>query len=262
MKTSIYYFTATGNSLYVARLIADGIGDSKLIPIVKTLALVEDVTGERIILVFPVYVYRVPRIVARFAARIKKADSICAVVTMGGESGTTFNQLRSILRKNTLDLNAAYAVKMPDNFFTPYENAVPDDRRKKKLDEAPGRITEIVQHIKNGDKTIEKDTSFFKTWIWPGIMFAAGYTQIPGLGKKSFIVEQSCNGCGICEKVCPVGNITMTDGKPVWLDHCELCLACRHWCPQKAIHFGKTDKGRRSQYRNPFVTLNDVLGQK
>jgi ferredoxin len=262
MKTTIYYFTATGNSFYTARLLADGVGDSTLIPIVKTLNSGESVTGERIILVFPVYMYRAPKIVCRFAAKIKKAASICAVVTMGGESGTTFNQLRSILRKNSLDLHAAFRVKMPDNFFTAYENAVPDDKQKKKLDEASGRITEVVNHIKNGDHIIEKDTSFLKTWIWPGIWFAAGYYSIPWLAKKSFVVEQSCNGCGTCAEVCPVGNIIMTDGKPVWSDHCELCLACRHWCPCKAIHFGKTNKGRRTQYRNPFVTVKDVLGQK
>lgn len=263
MKTKIYYFTGTGNSLFVAQLLTEKLGDdSSIIPIVKTLASGETVTGERIILVFPCYMYRVPKIVCRFAAKIKKADSICAVVTMGGESGATFSQLRSILKKNSLNLQIGFAVKVADNFFTPYETASPDDKQKKNIDEAPERITEIVNHIKNGDHIIKKDTSFVKTWILPGITYAIGYYMIPGLGKMSFIVEQSCNGCGTCEKVCPVGNVTMTDGKPVWSSHCELCLACRHWCPCKAIHFGKTTKGRRTQYRNPFVTLKDIVGQK
>lgn len=262
MNTTIYYFTGTGNSLYVANLIADSLDDSTIIPMAKTLASGEPVEAERIILVFPVYMYRAPRIVCRFAAKIRKAQSVCAVVSMGGESGATFKQLRSILRKNSLDLHFAFGIKMPDNFFTPYENAAPDDKQKKKLREASGRITEIVNLIKKGDRIIEKDTSFFKTWIWPGLWFAAGYLSIQKLGKKGFIVEQPCTGCGTCEKVCPAGNITMTNGKPVWSEHCELCLACRHWCPHKAIQFGKTTKGRRTQYRNPFVTVKDIIGQK
>jgi MinD superfamily P-loop ATPase len=62
--------------------------------------------------------------------------------------------------------------------------------------------------------------------------------------------------------VCPVGNVTMNESKPVWSDHCELCLACRHWCPRKAIHFGNTAKGRRTQYTNEFVTVKDIIAQK
>ena len=46
------------------------------------------------------------------------------------------------------------------------------------------------------------------------------------LADKSFQVDAKCSGCGTCAKVCPVGNIKMVEGKPVWQHHCETCLAC------------------------------------
>ena len=56
---------------------------------------------------------------------------------------------------------------------------------------------------------------------------------------KQFRVDDKCNQCGICGKVCPSENITMQEGKPVWNHHCEQCFACLQWCPKKAIQYGK-----------------------
>jgi MinD superfamily P-loop ATPase len=75
---------------------------------------------------------------------------------------------------------------------------------------------------------------------------------------KAFYTDNKCNSCGICMKVCPVENITISNGKPLWGDHCEMCLACMQWCPNEAIQFGEKSK-EWGRYRNPCVDLKEMF---
>ena len=60
--------------------------------------------------------------------------------------------------------------------------------------------------------------------------------------QASYVVDaESCIGCSICVRKCPVGAISMKDGKAV-IDtgKCINCGICANACPVKAIH--KTDE--------------------
>ena len=72
-----------------------------------------------------------------------------------------------------------------------------------------------------------------------------------------FNVSDSCTGCGICAKVCPAKNITLSDGRPVFRHRCEHCIACVHCCPAAAIDYGKS-KGR-ARYVHPEVGVNGLI---
>ncbi len=51
---------------------------------------------------------------------------------------------------------------------------------------------------------------------------------------------ERCTACGRCERLCPVGNITLEAGLPVFGDRCNLCLRCFNYCPELAVMaFGK-----------------------
>ena len=65
---------------------------------------------------------------------------------------------------------------------------------------------------------------------------------------RPFYVTEKCIGCGKCEKLCPKGNIVMTDGRPHWEDRCMQCLACINVCPEQAIEYGKKTVGKRRYY--------------
>lgn len=73
----------------------------------------------------------------------------------------------------------------------------------------------------------------------------------------SYTVNESCIHCGICAKVCPANNITVTEDEVKFSDHCEVCYACLHNCPQSAIHL-KLEAGT-IHFRNEFVTLKDII---
>ncbi len=68
---------------------------------------------------------------------------------------------------------------------------------------------------------------------------------------KHFSVEDSCIGCGLCAKNCPVSAIKLKDHKPEWIkEQCVMCLSCLHHCPKFAIQYGKNTK-KHGQYTHP-----------
>lgn len=97
--------------------------------------------------------------------------------------------------------------------------------------------------------------------MWQNIIFTGlnrlAFPHVPTM-DRSFWVDEKCDGCGICKAVCPSGNIDLPGERPVWLHHCEQCLACIQWCPQEAIQFGKKTP-RYKRYHHPEVTLKDML---
>ena len=87
----IFYFSGTGNSRWVARTLADRMGDRACDLI--GLDPIPDLQGEsRVGLVFPVYAWGVPGVVADFAARLPKTDAFTfGVGTCGAEAGLASN---------------------------------------------------------------------------------------------------------------------------------------------------------------------------
>lgn len=60
MQTEIYYFTGTGNSLWIAKKIAEQIGDTQLISIPQVINQDTIAVGETVGIVCPIYMYNLP----------------------------------------------------------------------------------------------------------------------------------------------------------------------------------------------------------
>ena len=54
--------------------------------------------------------------------------------------------------------------------------------------------------------------------------------------KMAFVINDTCIACGSCEGACPVGAISMGDGKyEINPDTCVDCGTCANQCPVGAI---------------------------
>ncbi len=255
MKTKIYYFTGTGNSLYIAKSIAEKLGDSEVVAI-------KDVTDESIEtegnigIVFPVYMWRPPHIVAKFVKKIKKAKYIFAVAVNAGEVGKSFTFINTFLKRNGQTLSAGFEVLSPSNYL-PYGDAGTPEKLEKLFSGVNKKISEIVDAVKKESIFFDKELVISLRRVPNNILYSMGYNVIHSM-DKNFSVDEKCNGCGICEKICPVKNITMKDGKPTWNHKCEQCYACIHWCPKVAIQYGKTTTDV-SRYHHPEINLSEML---
>jgi len=264
MKTIIYYFTGTGNSLAAAKKVAALLGDCGLVPI----ASLKDIPGkivpqaDRVGIVCPVYDAGVPRIVAEFAERIdlSRAGYTFAIVTMGGTGVSALHQLNAILTKGQGGkLDAAFAVKMPGN-FPPVGRPPVGEKKDAILAAADKHLTVIAHSIDQGITVppgFSPISSLMRCFLYPPF-----FKNVHGM-DRSFSLEENCTSCGICAKICPVGNIAMENDRPVWQHHCEWCCACIHFCPVEAIQLNTLQgtKGR-GRYRHPGLHVSDMEAQR
>ena len=258
-NTIIYYFSATGNSLVIARTIAERLGDSKLVPMTHMDSFPPTPDTTRIGLVFPVYIFGLPLIVTRFIEKLKAPANtyLFAVAASGGMPCSTLMQAARLFSRRGMTLAAGFAVTMVDN-YTPIAGAIAPEKQKIRFEKAARKIIDIGASIEKGERSIHRGTPLVN-WLFSGIMYRRSAPNMHGFDKK-FFADAACNGCGVCEKVCPVKNITMHESKPQWQHQCEQCFACLHWCPQCAIQYGKKTAGR-ARYHHPDVAIHDIMDQ-
>lgn len=91
--------------------------------------------------------------------------------------------------------------------------------------------------------------------------FLERMNQMPADAWQHLIrISDGCEGCGICEQVCPSGSIRVIDGRARHLPgNCQTCLACVHACPQKAIGLTVPEKNPQARYRNAHISLQEII---
>ncbi len=261
MSTTLYYFSATGNSLVVARDLASEFCDARLIPITKAFELGSEEQADTIGIIFPVYMFGLPLIVADFlrTLKVKKGTYIFSVATLGGLSGRAHSLARKILKAAGNDLACGFSVIMPGN-YTPLYGAITKEQQDKIFRREKARVKEIAQLVREHKSGIFEEKPFLANFLLYVLLYRVGSAQIPS-SAKGFWITDVCTKCGRCAKVCPVVNIEMENGKPRWLDHCQHCMACLQWCPVEAIQYKKTTLGKK-RYHHPDVNDKDISGQR
>ncbi len=261
MPTTLYYFTGTGNSLAVARQLGAELGETDLVPIPKAMNAELPVRAPvgAVGFVFPVYVMGLPKIVARFARDVDLSDAtylFCACTFAESGISGAFRELEKILGKKHKTLDAAFGVLMPQNYVFgpegPGAAALQDLFRFASL-----KVTTITAVIRERKKVRDVETDG-KVRI---LRFAHPiFRWLSASEDRKFTVLKSCTGCTTCEKVCPVGNITIEKKRPVWHHNCEMCFACINFCPTKSIQIGEKSK-KHGRYHHPDVMVRDMMAQ-
>ena len=116
MKTALYYFTGTGNSLEAATVLS-----KQLDATMASMAAVKSPMPEfeKIILVFPVYMYRPPILVADFMRKLTPGPTVYLVAINGGDPGDVLPWSIKLLAENGVPAAGSFSVRLPDN-YTPF----------------------------------------------------------------------------------------------------------------------------------------------
>jgi NAD-dependent dihydropyrimidine dehydrogenase PreA subunit len=178
---------------------------------------------------------------------------------MGGAGGSSaLRQLDGILTKQHGNgLDAGFMVKMPGNYILKYGSPA-GTKRERILSAAGEQLARIGLDVKSATKTALPYSLFAQ--LLHGL-FYPHFTSGVHQDDRWFSVSDACTSCGTCRVICPVGNIDLVDGRPVWKHHCELCCGCIHICPVVAIQAGKKTEGR-TRYLIPDVKVADLKAQR
>ena len=260
MKTTLYYFTGTGNSLKIARDLSANIPNSRVEPIAKYYrrSSVRD-NSEAVGFIFPLYFFGMPAIVVDFVKKIELRASIYtfAVITRGGTPGCALHQLRILRKEESGTLNAGFYVRMGTNFIPRYRIRS-QKRMKKYFERAGAKVIKIAQIVNSKKNNRANDMLLIRSIL---LLLYNRWVRSVHYEDRNFWVDKRCNACRICEKVCPVDNIQLKDGRPVWSSQCQQCLACLHFCPVSAIQWGKGTI-RKNRYHHPDICVDNIIDQK
>lgn len=257
MKTAIYYYTGTGNSLWVARELAAALPETELMAMVDCPDGPIRTDAERVGVVFPVHMWGVPRRVLDWTARIEPAPGryTFAVAVNAGQVSRALIQLGETLAMRSITLYAGASCDLPSNYL-PWGGAIPRDQQETKFEKARSRLARLVETLKAGRPEPVDRGPLWQRVVLTGI-YKMSFPRIATM-DKGFWVDDLCSGCGTCVKVCAPRNVTLVDGKPKWGGRCEQCLACIQWCPKDAIQYGKKTE-LYARYHHPSVRVADIM---
>lgn len=242
----IFYFSGTGNSRYVAEQIGAATGD-KIVSInqrIKNGDTSPLTSNSPLVFVGPVYAGRYPRVMDKYIQEInfigeKKAYFIG---TCAATPWATVRYVEKLCTQKGFTSLGFNSIVMPQGYIAG-GGTQPKEVNERILAEAQPKIEQIAATISAGQSLPLESPgkSIMSTLINP-MMYA---TMI---SAKAFTVTSKCTGCGKCVARCPLNNVTLKDGKPVWGKECTHCMACIAGCPQEAIEYGKKTVGKPRYY--------------
>lgn len=250
----VFYFSGTGNTRWVARQIAEAVGEELLyIPdlIREERYEFRVVAGERIGFCFPTHGWQPPRIVREFIGRLElrgHEDAFCwALTTCGDNMGECMAILNRDLARKGLRADTLYSVVMPESYVClPFMYTDSDEKAARKITGARRQLSEIIATVRDRRKGVIALEKGATPRLYSYVI--GGYFNKRMITDRKFQVDaEVCIKCGKCANICPVDNIAGTP--PQWLHNgrCTCCLACYHHCPVHAINYGSITR-RRGQY--------------
>lgn len=239
----ILYFSGTGNSEYVAKRIGKDLQDEtlNLFQKIRKCDFSELTSDKPWVVVAPTYAWRIPHILQEWLSKTKLNGnkSIYFVMTCGENIGNAGAYVEKLCASKGLHYMGCIPIVMPENYIALFTTPTQE--------EALEIINKAEVVIKKTALLIQKEELYvqpsitFKDKISSGIVNDIFYPVF--VHAKKFNATSACISCGRCEKVCPLNNIRLENGKPIWNDHCTHCMACICHCPKEAIEYGRHSKG-------------------
>ena len=238
--TMILYFSATGNTEYIARELAKRLGDVcvNLLNRIKQDDHSPLHSEKPFVICAPVYVCEMPRFMSKYLKEQTFSGSrdVYFIFTSGGYCGISGPLAKSMFRKKGMNWLGHAEFKMPRNYVAndAYPMLSPAEVEERILN-ARAALDPVADSIRSGRKLTARHVFLFETIIT--VPFNPVWSKLK-LKADAFYTTDKCVGCGKCVKLCPLNNITLEQKRPVWGNQCSHCMACIGNCPTQAIEYG------------------------
>ena len=248
----IFYFSGCGNSKHVAETIAAGLNDNLVFIPEAAREGRYDYTlaeGERLGFVFPIYSWSVPKLVLDFVKKLQlkaEPEYVYFACTCGDNCGLTEKVFLKAMEEKGWSLSACFSVQMPETYIGMAGFKLDtEENAKRKITEADALLSRLMPRLANKEH--------FSEIIVGGLAWLKTYLVNPGFNRSAtddskYLSTEACIHCGKCVEACPLQNITLENGRPVWHGNCTMCMGCYHHCPVNAIQYGKVTVGKGQYY--------------
>lgn len=240
----IVYFTGTGNSRYCAEMLADQLGDDLL----DTFSFLRDGIAPELtsqkpwMFVAPTYSWQLPRIFADLirSGRFSGSRDAYFVMTCGSDIGAAAQGNQELCQEKGFHYRGTLPVVMPENYIAMF-NAPKPEQAKQIIAAARPTLERALTLLREGREFPPVKTGALDG-LKSGLVNRLFYRfQVKA---KPFTVSDECVSCGKCVAVCPLANVRMEAGRPVWGNRCTHCMACICGCPTQAIEYGRITRGK------------------
>jgi len=251
MKASIFYFSGTGNTWFVAKSLeeslvgmgitseAHSIEEDELKDLDKLLLKIAD--SDHIILGYPIYGSIAPKPMIEFIENLPKTykqTKISVFSTVALASGDGAIVYKDLLEKKGYVFHTGMEFKLSNNFNVPGFPDVLHVGDSKRIDrrnfKALKKVEKMAERILNNQPKLEGNHF---------VGHLLGDTQrkhvddlLVGFNEKLYCEDSKCVNCGKCAKICPVNNINNKEKGVAFQGKCAVCMRCYHFCPTQAIN--------------------------
>lgn len=164
-KTIIFYFTGTGNNLFLAEELQTRLGNTDIFPISNLkINKVLDNSYDNIIFCVPSYYSHVPPFVKECLVGVKftKEQKVITIVGCAGNRGYAVEDMRECVKKAGKDVSGEYMIILSGSYILSY-SAFPNIYQRAVNYFAIKKINKIVNALKNNKlKLLAKPGIFYK----------------------------------------------------------------------------------------------------
>ena len=247
----IYCYSGAGHCLDMAKKIAKALGDTDIVMMRSFPAITDAREAKRVGFIFSCMAGGLPGDVESYvkAVRIAPGAYKFAVEQYAGYLGCG---LRKIDETVHLDYWAGISNHSTAIWLMPHALTNPPTTPKtaqKRIDRKAAEVAAAVLAGKRSEKRPPREAAFE--------LMSKGLGKTHARRVKKFAANDSCIGCGTCEKICPRSNIQLVGGKPRFGPNCIGCLSCVQFCPKQAINIGKITE-KRERFPNPNVKPDEL----
>ena len=244
----IFYFSGTGNSQLAAKQLAAEL-DDELVSInhcLKSGGKKGFRSKHPFVFIAPTYAWQMPKVVEQWIleTRFEGNPNTYFILTCGGSVGNAAAYARKLCMEKKLCFLGLASVAMPNNYVA-LSNTPAEAECAAILEKAEKRISSLGTLIQKQEQ-FPNDSASFMDKVYSGPINALYYPLM--VHDKGFTVSDACISCGKCSQRCPLDNISLLNGKPVWNGKCTHCMACIGGCPAEAIEYKSVSRGNRRYY--------------
>lgn len=271
MKTSIIYFSGTGNTWYVAKSLNDILQQKGLESSVFSIEenevkdrdslLLMIAESDHIILGYPIYGSLAPKPMIDFIKALPKTykdTHVSVFSTVALASGDGAIVYKKLLEDKGYRFHTGMEFKLSNNFNVPGFPDVlhvgNDQKIERRNYKALKKVEKMAEAIVGNRPKEEGDHV---------LGHLLGQTQrkhvdsmLQGFNEKLYCEDSKCVNCGKCAKICPVQNIENKDKGVSFKGNCAVCMRCYHFCPTQAINVTKDSLDTRKWPRYRGATKN------